>query len=194
MRTLRDGVWQSENADQEFTRGRGGAGRETLKVTPGNGVASAKPLELPLLMSSDTSLFQVRSGLFFFDHGNCVGRQSPIKLPNPHEFIIGSIAVTKYRTIYLHLERNWPSTLSDHRAFVYSTSPLAVFSFKTFTAACIPSVQQAELPASLSSLWTLVLDELVAFPHGPLLHHLGNGRSKLIHGFRAIPVSGTIYS
>lgn len=45
---------------------RRGAGREILKRTPGNGVASAKLLELPSLMSSDTSLLQVMSSLFFF--------------------------------------------------------------------------------------------------------------------------------
>lgn len=43
-----------------------GTRREILKRTPGNGVAGAKLLELPSLMSSDTSLLQVMSNLFFF--------------------------------------------------------------------------------------------------------------------------------
>lgn len=99
---------------------------------------------------SAVSLPQVTRSLFFFfyDDGKCVGRQSPIELPRPHEFVIESMVVTKYKTMDLHLKGNWLRTLCDHRTFVFPTSPAVLF-FKTLVLASMKRVQPAHpLPHS----------------------------------------------
>lgn len=48
--------------------------------------------------------------------------------------------------LYLHLEGDWLGALSDHRAFVYATSP-AVFSVKTFVLTNVKS-EKRDPPSS----------------------------------------------
>lgn len=91
--------------------------------------------------------------------------------------------VTKYKTIYLHLERNLLSVLRDHRAFVYSTSPTPPppsfllkpphwHAYRGCTTSKAPSAAQQSTEAGL--VLAVCFHPWPIFPLPPLLHYLGD--------------------